>query len=88
MRDSVAIPTSTLIFSTMPDSDMTLSTLSDVSRLPKFKMSAQTPEIVDAIVNSGNWRTLDNVGTVTDESGAVTNVGVAVAIESQTHSVQ
>jgi len=27
-------------FRTMPDSDMTLSTLSDVAQLPKFKMAA------------------------------------------------
>ena len=29
-----------LTFSAIPDSDMTLSTLSDVGRLPKFKMAA------------------------------------------------
>jgi len=28
------------MFSTMPDSDITLSTLSDVGRLPKLKMAA------------------------------------------------
>ena len=38
--DGDAIPTSTLIFSTMPDMDMTLSTLSDDGRLPKFKTAA------------------------------------------------
>ncbi len=40
MIDGAAIPTSTPIFSTMPDMDMTLSTLSDVGRLPKLKMAA------------------------------------------------
>ena len=38
--DGAAIPTSNPIFSTMPDMNMTLSTLSDVGRLPKFKMAA------------------------------------------------
>ena len=40
MRDGAAIPTSTPILSAVPDSSMTLSTLSDVSRLPKFKMAS------------------------------------------------
>ncbi len=35
-----AIPTSTPIFSTMPDMDMALSTLPDVNRPPKFKIAA------------------------------------------------
>ncbi len=39
-------------------------------------------------MNSGNKRALDNVGSVTDDTSTVTNVGVAVAIQSQTHSVQ
>ncbi len=38
--DGAAIPISTHIFSAMPDMDMALSTLSDVGRLPKFKMEA------------------------------------------------
>ncbi len=38
--DGAAISTSTSIFSTMPDMDMALSTLSDVDQLPKFKMAA------------------------------------------------
>ncbi len=38
--DGAAIPPSTPIFLTMPDMDMALSTLSDVGRLPKFKMAA------------------------------------------------
>ena len=33
-------------------------------------------------MNSDNLRTSHNVGSVTDESGTVTNVGVAVAIGS------
>ena len=42
--------------------------------------------MVVAILNSDNLRTSHNVGSVTDESGTVTNVGVAVAIGSQSHS--
>jgi len=37
--DGAAIPTSTPMFSTMPDMNVTLSTLSDAGRLPKFKMA-------------------------------------------------
>ncbi len=72
----------------MPDSDMTMSTLSNVGGLPKFKMAVLKPEVVAAILHFGNKRTSDNVGSVTDEFGTVTNVGVAVAIGSQTRSVQ
>ncbi len=39
VMDGAAISTSTSIFSTMPDMDKALSTLSDVGRLPKFKMA-------------------------------------------------
>ncbi len=62
VRDGAAIPTSTPIFSTKPDSDVTLSTLSDVGRLPKFKMAA--------IETGSGGRHLEfNVGSLTDESG-------------------
>ena len=37
--DGAAIPTSTPIFSTMPDMSMILSTLCDVGRQSKFKMA-------------------------------------------------
>ena len=37
--DDAAIATSTPIFSTMPDMDMALSTLSDVGLLPKYKIA-------------------------------------------------
>jgi hypothetical protein len=42
MADGAAIPTSTphIFRPCMRDMDMTLSTLSDVGRLPKFKMVA------------------------------------------------
>ena len=40
------------------------------------------------ILNFGGLPTSDNVNNVTYEFGLVTNVGVAVAIGSQTHSVQ
>ncbi len=59
MIDGTAIPTSTPIFSTMPDMNMTLSTLSDVGRLHKFKM---------AVIKTGSggrhleFRQLANVG--------------------------
>ncbi len=38
--DGAAISTSTPIFSTMPDMDMALSTLSDVGRLRRLNMAA------------------------------------------------
>ncbi len=46
------------------------------------------PELVAAILNSGKWAALVSLGRVTDVSGMVANVGVAVRIGSQTQSVQ
>ena len=39
------IQTSTPTFSTMPDSTVTLPTVSDVCRLPEFKMADSKPEV-------------------------------------------
>ncbi len=83
MRVGAAIPTSTPIFSTMPDTDMALSTFSDVGRLPKFKMAPSKPEVVAGILNSGNYPKSVSIGNVTDMSGMVVNVGIAVEIGSQ-----
>ncbi len=44
--------------------------------------------MVAAILNSGNKSTSGNVGSVTDVSGLVANVGVAVRIGSRAHFVQ
>ena len=41
-----------------------------------------------AVSNSVKLPTSDNVGSVTDESGMVANVEVAVAIGLRTHTVQ
>jgi hypothetical protein len=40
VREGAAILTFTSIFSTMPDFDVTLSSLSDIGGLAKFKMAA------------------------------------------------
>jgi len=60
--------------------------MSGVGRLPRWQ--PLKPEVVAVILNSGNQRTSGNVGSVTDESGAVRNVWVAAAIGLQTHFVQ
>ena len=67
---------------------MTLSTLYDVGRRPKFKMTAIEPEVGVAVSNSVKLPTSDNVGSVTDKSGMVTNVVIAVVIGSHAHSVK
>ena len=88
VMDGAAIPTYTPTFSTMPDMDMALSTLSDVGRLPKFKMAA---------IETGSgghhleFRLLANVGQCRQYHRRVRHgrkCGVAVAVGSQTHSVQ
>ncbi len=82
MSDGAAIPTCTPIFLTMPDMDMTLSTLSDANLLPKFYMAASKSEVAAAILNSGNYPTSVSVGSLTDMFGMVANVGVVVGIGS------
>ncbi len=44
-RDGGAISTAVPIFSTMPDLDISLTTLSDVDRHPELKMSDTKPEV-------------------------------------------
>ena len=43
--DGDAVPTATPTFSTTPDSDIALTTSSDIGRHPKFKMAAPKPEV-------------------------------------------
>jgi len=43
--DSDAIPTATLTFVTMPDSDLSLLTLLGIDRQPELNMSATEPEV-------------------------------------------
>ena len=77
MRDCTAFPTSTHIFSTTvyptricPCQHCPTSTDYRNSRWRPLK-----PEAVATILNSGNQRMSDNVGSITGESGTVTNVG-------------
>ncbi len=88
MTDEAAISTFTPIFSTRSELDMSLSSLSDVGRLSKFKMAAIETGSGGRIVNSGNWTTSVSIDSVTDVSGMVANVGVAVGIWSQEQSVR
>ncbi len=85
MRDGAAIQISTPILSAVPDSGMTLSALSDVGRLPEFKMASMETGSAGRHLE---FRLQDNVGSVTDVSGMVANVGVAVRIGSRAHSVR
>ena len=65
-----AIPTSTPIFSAMPDSDCRHCPTSADYRKSRWRTS--TPEVCGHLMNSGNQPTS---GSVTVRSGMVTNVG-------------
>ncbi len=79
----------------MPYSDMLLPTLPDVARhcqtLADYRNSRwrpSKPEVVATILNSGKYPTSVSIGSVTDVSGIVENVGLAVEIGSQAQPVQ
>ena len=72
--------------SAMPESMVTLPIILSVicHSIPEMQC---TSGLHSAILNCGSRPTLDNVGNVTDDSGVVENVGVAVGISVLSHSI-
>ena len=73
--------------SNLSDLDMTLSCLSDVGRLPKFKMAAIETRSSTTVLNFGNSQRR-SVSAWSQMAGMVANMGVAGGIGSLAQSVQ